>query len=87
VSNEPLLVSVREAARLLGIGRDACYALIHERRLPNVKIGRRILIPRQALERWVAQIANGDGLSESERPGSDSRGARPDQVGDPTWAT
>ena len=56
---EPLLMGVREAARLLGIGRDSAYALIREGRLPAVRIGRRILVPRAALERWVEESSKG----------------------------
>lgn len=52
-----LLVSVREAARLLGIGRDTAYGLIREGRLPAVRIGRRVLVPRAALEPWVVDQA------------------------------
>lgn len=48
-----LLVGAREAAQLLGIGRDTAYALIREGRLPAVRIGRRILVPRAALQRWI----------------------------------
>ena len=50
---ETMLLTVREAARLLGIGRDSVYALIREGRLRAVHIGRRIRVPRTALERWI----------------------------------
>src|SRR6266545_1818714 len=56
-----LLLSVQEAAGLLGIGRDSAYALIREGRLPAVRIGRRILVPRAALEPWVLEQAAQDG--------------------------
>ena len=52
-----LLLGVREAALLLGIGRDSAYALVREGRLPSVRIGRRILVPRAALEQWVLDQA------------------------------
>jgi len=48
----PLLLSVREAARALGIGRDSCYALVRQGRLRSVSLGRRALIPRAELERF-----------------------------------
>jgi excisionase family DNA binding protein len=50
---DPLLVSVREAARRLGIGRDACYALVKEGRLGHLKVGRRVRVPVAALERFI----------------------------------
>jgi excisionase family DNA binding protein len=43
--NEPLLVSVREAAKRLGLGRDAAYRLFREGRLHSVALGRKRLVP------------------------------------------
>jgi excisionase family DNA binding protein len=53
-----LLVSVRQAARLLGIGRDLTYQLVREGRLQSVCLGRRILVPRRALARFVEAETN-----------------------------
>jgi len=61
---ERLLVSVPEAAQLLGIGRTKVWSLIYTRRLKAVRIGRRTLIPRAELERFVRELeeeARGDG--------------------------
>lgn len=49
-----LLISVTEAASLLGIGRNLAYDLVHEGRLPSLRLGSRILIPRTELEHWIA---------------------------------
>jgi excisionase family DNA binding protein len=57
-SVEPLLIGVREAARLLNIGRDAAYALVREGRLRSVSVGRRVLIPRNELEAFVEREAS-----------------------------
>ena len=51
----PLLVSVEEAAKLLNIGRGLCYQLVQEKRLPSIRLGRRVLISRRGLEAWVQQ--------------------------------
>ena len=53
--NGALLLSVAEAAKLLGIGRGLAYDLIAEGRLPSLRLGRRLLVPRFALEQWIAQ--------------------------------
>jgi excisionase family DNA binding protein len=61
---EPLLLSVREAARRLGIGRDACYALAHDGRLRSLAVGRKILIPLRELETFVErELEGGDGAA------------------------
>ena len=55
-SEMPLLISVPEAARLLGVGTTFGWMLVHNGELPSVRLGRRVLIPRAALER----LANSD---------------------------
>lgn len=52
-----LLFSVAEAAKLLGISRNLAYDLVREGRLPHIRLGRRVLVPRFALEQWVAMEA------------------------------
>ena len=60
-----LLVSVAEAAELLGIGRNLAYELVRENRLPHVKLGRRILVPRRGLEDWIAREAGIGNIDEA----------------------
>ncbi|MCC6619211.1 MAG: helix-turn-helix domain-containing protein [Chloroflexi bacterium] len=45
----PRLLSVEEAATALGIGRSMTFRLIRTGRLRTVKVGRRRLIPADAL--------------------------------------
>ena len=45
----PLLLTVKEAAALMRIGRDTTYSLVAQRRIPCVKLGKQIRIPRKAL--------------------------------------
>lgn len=47
----PLLVAVPDAARLLGIGATLAWDLVRSGDIPSVKLGRRVLVPRVALER------------------------------------
>ena len=42
------------AARLLGISRTTVYAAARRGDIPTLRIGRRILVPRAALERLLA---------------------------------
>ncbi len=46
----PLLISVPEAARLLGIGATLAWELVRLGRIPSIKLGRRVLVPRAGLE-------------------------------------
>jgi excisionase family DNA binding protein len=50
-----LTYTVTEAARALGISRSYCYELVQQGALPFLPLGRRRVIPRRALEDYVAQ--------------------------------
>jgi len=47
--------TVEEAAALLGIGRNSAYQAIARGELPALRLGRRLLVPRAALERHLAE--------------------------------
>jgi excisionase family DNA binding protein len=51
---EKLTLSVTEAGQLLGIGRAAAYEAAKNGQIPTVKIGKRLLVPLAALERFLA---------------------------------
>lgn len=40
-----LTVSVEEAGRMLGIGRQSAYAAVRRGDIPVIRIGRRVLVP------------------------------------------
>lgn len=48
---EKLTLTVQETARVLGIGRNLCYERVKTGEIPVIKIGRRLLVPRRALEK------------------------------------
>ncbi len=51
--SERLTLTVTEAAELLGISSDLAYELIGRGELPALRLGRRIVVPRVALEAIV----------------------------------
>lgn len=58
---ERLTLTVEEAARLLGISRSFAYEAVAAGELPSIRIGRRVLIPRAALERLLDPSPHNDG--------------------------
>lgn len=48
-----LAYSVNDLCPLLGISRPVAYELVHRTDFPSLRVGRRILIPRSALEGWL----------------------------------
>ena len=55
VTPEPLLLSLDECAALLGVSRGYVVLQVHRGLLEKVQIGRRVLIPREDLERFIAE--------------------------------
>lgn len=63
---EPQVLSVPEAGRLLGICRDSAYAAVRNGTLPSIRLGKRIVVPRAALER----LLNGTNNRPEDNDGS-----------------
>lgn len=76
---ERLLHPVLEACAVLGVGRSMLYELIASGELESVSIGRRRLVPHDALEDYVARLRGLDGQATAN--GGRVGGSR---VGDPT---
>lgn len=52
-SELPLTLSVPEVAAVLGISRAGAYELVHSASFPKVKIGKRIVVPKDKLIAWI----------------------------------
>jgi excisionase family DNA binding protein len=49
-SSECLVMTVPEAGRVLGLGRNAAYEAARRGELPTIRIGRLIRVPKEALK-------------------------------------
>ena len=49
-----LTLTIDEAAKILGVSRNTAYEAARTGDLPIIKIGKRMLVPRAALERKLA---------------------------------
>jgi len=50
---ERLVFTVEEIAKILGISRPSAYLGIHNRQIPHIRIGQRILIPKKEFYIWL----------------------------------
>lgn len=57
---ETLTLSVDEAAKAIGIGRDLAYDMIHSGELRSIKVGRRRLVPKSAVVDFVERRSSVD---------------------------
>ena len=54
--NESTVLTPEQAAAVLNIGRNACYAALARGDIPSVRIGRLYRIPREALLRKLESV-------------------------------
>ena len=51
----PLMLSVPDVAKVLGISRAGAYELAHRKEFPSMKLGSRIIVPKDKFLRWIEQ--------------------------------
>lgn len=58
-------ITIPEIARRLDIGRLAVYAMLEQRLIPGIRLGRRWIITRYAYEHWerTCGLPSGAGLA------------------------
>ena len=49
----PLMLNVVQVAAVLGISRAGAYELVHSEGFPTLKIGSRIVVPKDRLREWI----------------------------------
>jgi|LSQX01.1.fsa_nt_gb excisionase family DNA binding protein len=60
---EKLAISIEEFAKSTGIGRSKAFELSKQPGFPIVRLGRRIIIPVDALKAWLEnQVEENDAL-------------------------
>ena len=50
-----LTLTVDEVAEILGIARHSAYRACHQGELPVIRVGKRFLIPKAALDRMLTE--------------------------------
>jgi len=55
MDSEKLTLTVTEASRVLGISRGLAYSMVKTGELPSIRFGKRVLIPRRALEKLLEE--------------------------------
>ncbi len=55
----PLMLSVPNVAEVLGIGRANAYELVRSEGFPAIKIGSRIIVPKDEFISWIKRQTSG----------------------------
>ena len=55
----PLFLNAATVARVLGVSPSSGYELMHEPDFPVLKIGNRLVVPKEKFVEWVSQHTQG----------------------------
>ena len=56
----PLFLSAKLVAQTLGVGQASAYELMREKSFPAIRIGSRIVVPKDKFRQWVEQQTGGE---------------------------
>ena len=56
----PLFLNAETVTKLLGISPSSGYELMHEKGFPILKIGSRLVVPKEKFRAWVEQNTGGN---------------------------
>ena len=59
--NLPLFLNAELVAKVLGVSPSSGYELMHEAGFPTLRIGNRIVVPKEKFIQWVEQNTGGAG--------------------------
>ena len=57
----PLFLNAELVAKTLGVAPSSAYELMHERGFPTLRIGSRMVVPKDKFIEWVVQHTKGGG--------------------------
>ena len=57
----PVTLNATQLAQVLGISRANAYCLMHSQDFPTLKIGKRMVVPKEKFMQWVEEHTGGAG--------------------------
>ncbi len=55
----PLFLNAETVAKVLGVSPSTGYELMHEKDFPVLKVGNRMVVPKELFIRWVNEHTDG----------------------------
>ena len=55
----PAMLTAAELAGALGISKAGAYTLIHSKGFPTLRIGKRLMVPKDKLAAWINRNTGG----------------------------
>ncbi|MGO9264672.1 MAG: helix-turn-helix domain-containing protein [Candidatus Binataceae bacterium] len=67
--NDLMTVSIKDAAKMLGLSFKSCWDRVHRGEIPSRRVGRRILIDRSELQQWFLSQPSGSKADSNRSSG------------------
>ena len=55
----PLFLNANTVAQVLGVSISSAYELMHEKGFPSLRIGSRLIVPKEKFHAWVEEKTGG----------------------------
>lgn len=55
----PMMLNAEQVAMVLGVSRAGAYQLFHREDFPSIRIGKRMMVQREAFFSWLEAQQNG----------------------------
>jgi len=52
----PLFLNAETLAKLLGVSISSSYELMHEKDFPAIRIGSRLVVPKEKIQHWIDEM-------------------------------
>ena len=56
----PLFLNAETISKLLGISSTAVYELMHQKDFPVLKVGNRLVVPKEKFKEWIEKNTGGN---------------------------
>lgn len=56
--NKNVCYDMQALHRMLPIGKNKLYEIVHSKGFPKITVGRRILVPKKAFDEWLEKAAD-----------------------------
>jgi excisionase family DNA binding protein len=71
---ERITLTVKDISEALGVSLITAYDLVNSQGFPAIRIGKRIIIPRDAFQRWLDNSCGNTVLETKREPSSTENG-------------
>ena len=57
IMNNTLCYDMKTLQEVIPLGKNRLYDLVHSEGFPRISVGKRIIVPKKALEEWLEKTA------------------------------